>query len=71
MIFLCRLLLPVVKRKCQEQTILERVTKVPNAITESKLKGKVWSKMKLHRLVVSVKDRKSAIFLKAKKDFLT
>ena len=34
-------------------------------------KGKVWSKMKLDKLVVCVKDRQSAIFLKAKKDFLT
>ena len=35
------------------------------------IKGKVWSKMKLHRLVVCAKDRQYAIFLKDKKDFLT
>jgi hypothetical protein len=29
------------------------------------LKGEVWSKMKLHRLLLCVKDRQSAIFLKA------
>ena len=34
------------------------------------VKGKVWSKMKVHRLVVSVKYRQSAIFLKEKTDFL-
>ena len=34
-------------------------------------KGKVWRKMKLHRLVLHVKDRQSAIFVKAKTDFLT
>jgi hypothetical protein len=34
-------------------------------------KGKVWSKMKLHRLVLCVKDWQSAIFVRAQKDFLT
>ena len=36
-----------------------------------RVKGKIWSNMKLHRLVVCVKDRQSAIFVKAKTDFLT
>ena len=35
------------------------------------VKGKVWSKMKLERMVVNVKDRQLAIFLKVKKEFLT
>ena len=33
------------------------------------VKGRVWSKMKLNTMVLCVKDRPSAIFLKAKKDF--
>jgi hypothetical protein len=35
------------------------------------LKVKVWSKMKLHSMVLCIKDRQTAIFVKAKKDFLT
>jgi hypothetical protein len=35
------------------------------------IKGKVRSNMKLHREVICVKDRQSAISVKAKRDFLT
>ena len=37
----------------------------------NQVKGKVWSKTELHRLVLCIKDRQSAIFVKAKQDFLT
>ena len=37
----------------------------------SMLKGKVWSKIELHRLVLCVKERQSVTFLKTKKYFLT
>jgi hypothetical protein len=48
--------------ECKSDKLLKR------ALTS--LKGKVWSKMKLHRLAIYVKDRQSTIFLKAHSNFV-
>ena len=56
--------------QAEGQVCADLGARTPIGASGNFFKGKVWSKMRLDRLVVYVKDRQTAIFFKAKNDFL-